>query len=75
MGGVASQESGANFVLSFTTSNEYSPITSSPWPHLVEPFRETTLTVSSAIGDPSRDGFVWTIWNGDDASHTVLRGR
>lgn len=59
-------------VLSFTSTNHYDPVTWSPWRHIAEPYREATLTASTAVGDPSRDVFSWTL---PDENETVLEGR
>ncbi|CAN0087203.1 unnamed protein product, partial [Scytosiphon promiscuus] len=56
--------------LSFVTSNEYPPVTGSPWTHNAEPFRKTTLTAHSTSGNPSHDVFKWSFADG-----TVLEGR
>lgn len=58
-------------ILSFTSSNEYDPVTWAPWRHLAEPFRETTLTATSTVGDPSSDSFTWRFPEED----LVLEGR
>ena len=59
--------------LRFTCSNEYPAITQTKWTHyLAEPYKETILTASSKIGDPTNDVFIWRFW---DDKNTVLEGR
>lgn len=65
-------------VLSLSTSNEYKPVATTPWTNLLaEPYRETTLTVTSSAegGNSSNDLFFFTIWDGDESSGMALRGR
>lgn len=50
-------------LLTFTSTNNYPPITWSPWSHLAEPYREATLRADSNIGDPSKDTFTWSFPN------------
>ena len=54
----------------FATSNEYPAIEQSAWPHVAEPYRETTFTASSTIGHQETDVFKWSFEDG-----TVLEGR
>eukprot|EP00903_Cladosiphon_okamuranus_P019382 g17822.t1 len=56
--------------LGFTTTNEYPPIEHSRWLLLAEPFRSTTFTAISNVGDPEKDVFKWTF-----PDTTVLEGR
>eukprot|EP00752_Nemacystus_decipiens_P017229 g15434.t1 len=56
--------------LGFTATNEYPPLEHSKWPLVAEPFRSTTFTASSSIGDPDKDVFKWSFPDG-----TVLEGR
>ncbi|CAM9333791.1 unnamed protein product, partial [Ascophyllum nodosum] len=58
--------------LRFKCSNEYPAVTHTKWTHLAEPYKETTLTASTKIGDPTNDVFVWEFW---DDERTVLEGR
>lgn len=57
-------------VLTFTSTNEYDPVTGSPWAHIAEPYRKTTLTASSTVGNLDHDVFTWTF---DD--NVVVEGR
>lgn len=59
--GTASGASGSSSVLSFTSTNEYPPITWSPWINLAEPHREALLRADSTEGDAEKDVFVWTL--------------
>ncbi|CBJ33028.1 Hypothetical Protein RRSL_02205 [Ectocarpus siliculosus] len=52
------------------TSNAYPRLANSAWANLAEPFRDTTLTAGSSVGDPDRDVFKWSFEDG-----TVLEGR
>ena len=56
--------------LSFTATNEYPPLEQSAWPLVAEPFRSTTFTASSSVGDLDKDVFMWSFPDG-----TVLEGR
>ncbi|CAN0073283.1 unnamed protein product [Ascophyllum nodosum] len=65
---------GTETLLSFACSNEYPAVTHTKWKHLAEPFRETTLSASSKIGDSdaTKDLFVWRF---EDEASTTLEGR
>lgn len=63
--GIAS--AGDSFI-SFTSKNSYPDITWSPWSHLAEPHRETTLRADSTLGDLDNDVFVWTMPGENGAS-------
>ncbi|CAN0499658.1 unnamed protein product, partial [Ectocarpus sp. 8 AP-2014] len=52
------------------SSNAYPRLANSAWANLAEPFRDTTLTAGSSIGDPDQDVFKWSFEDG-----TVLEGR
>ncbi len=56
--------------LSFGVTNEYPPVEHSSWVRIAEPFRETTFTANSNIGDPDKDVFKWSFEDG-----TVLQGK
>ncbi|CAM9580371.1 unnamed protein product [Ectocarpus fasciculatus] len=55
---------------SFTCTNEYPPLKKSKWAHVAEPFRDTTFTAFSSIGNLATDVFQWSFQDG-----TVLEGR
>lgn len=55
-------------ILSYTSKNSYPDITWSPWSHLAEPYRETTLRADSTLGDLDNDVFVWTMPGENGAS-------
>lgn len=62
--------------LGFTATNEYPPVEHSKWPLVAEPFRSTTFTASSSIGDPDKDVFKWsfpdgTVWREGELKHGV----
>lgn len=54
--------------LSLTATNGYPEIVWSPWAHLAEPHRATTLRAESQVGNPDKDIFLWTIPNENGAS-------
>ncbi|CAM9656131.1 unnamed protein product [Scytosiphon promiscuus] len=56
--------------LSFTATNEYPPVEFAKWEHVAEPFRKTTFTAKSNIGDSDQDVFMWSFPDG-----TVIEGR
>ncbi|CAM9656056.1 unnamed protein product [Scytosiphon promiscuus] len=65
---------GAQYVtaddLSFEASNEYPQIQNKAWAHVAEPYRATTFTASSNLGNPGKDVFKWSFEDG-----TVIEGR
>lgn len=64
------QQQATSDAITFRTSNNYPPVTSSKWDHIAEPYRSTTFTASSTVGDPDTDVFQWSFEDG-----TVLEGR
>ena len=58
--------------LSFATSNEYPPVEWSPWPHLAEPYKETSMRAVSTIGEPHRDLFMWML---EEENGAIYEGR
>lgn len=48
-------------ILTFTSSNEYSRVSWSPWPHIAEPYKKTKLKADSIIGNPNEDIFTWSL--------------
>ena len=58
--------------LSFATSNEYPPVEWSPWPHLAEPYKETSMRAVSTLGEPHRDLFMWML---EEENGAIYEGR
>ncbi|CAM9705683.1 unnamed protein product, partial [Hapterophycus canaliculatus] len=65
---------GAEYVsaddLSFVASNEYPNLQNKAWAHVAEPYRDTTFTAKSNLGNPVKDVFKWSFEDG-----TVIEGR
>eukprot|EP00904_Undaria_pinnatifida_P008202 jgi/Undpi1/4511/HiC_scaffold_18.g07865.m1 len=68
--GSSSKDGPGDVSLGLAVSSEYKAITGSPWPNIVEPYRKTTLTAISQLGDPERDFYTWSFEDG-----TTLEGR
>lgn len=58
--------------LSFATANEYPPVEWSPWPHLAEPYKETSMRAVSTLGEPHRDLFMWML---EEENGAIYEGR
>ncbi|CAM9966090.1 unnamed protein product, partial [Ectocarpus fasciculatus] len=64
------QQQATSDAITFRSSNDYPPVTGSKWDNIAEPYRRTTFTASSTVGNPDVDVFQWSFEDG-----TVLEGR